>query len=101
MTSEEIKKKVEDAINDHAIVAFTKSHCPYCKATKKTFEELNKEIHVVELDQCEDGAEIQAYLKTKTGQGTVPNIFIHQNHIGGNSDLQKLKEEGELLKMFH
>ena len=34
-----------------------------------------------------------------TGQTTVPNIFIAQKHIGGNSDLQaKKKELGSLLK---
>ncbi|EGF99001.1 uncharacterized protein MELLADRAFT_75972 [Melampsora larici-populina 98AG31] len=100
MTSQAIKNKVEDAISDHAIIVFSKSHCPYCNSTKKTFKEFNQEIHVVELDQCEDGAEQQAYLKTKTGQGTVPNIFIHKTHIGGNSDLQQLKEKGELRNLF-
>lgn len=34
-----------------------------------------------------------------TGQRTVPNIFIAQKHIGGNSDLQnKKKELPNLLK---
>jgi glutaredoxin 3 len=34
-----------------------------------------------------------------TGQRTVPNIFIAQKHIGGNSDLQGKKGElNNLLK---
>jgi glutaredoxin 3 len=34
-----------------------------------------------------------------TGQKTVPNIFIAQQHIGGNSDLQAKKGElNTLLK---
>jgi glutaredoxin 3 len=28
-----------------------------------------------------------------TGQGTVPNIFINKQHIGGNSDLQAKKAQ--------
>jgi glutaredoxin 3 len=34
-----------------------------------------------------------------TGQTTVPNIFIAQKHIGGNSDLQAKKGQlNNLLK---
>lgn len=51
----------------------------------------------MELDLDPIGAEIQNALKTKTGQSTVPNIFINGQHIGGNSDLQALNESGELL----
>ena len=48
------------------------------------------------LDQIDDGEEIQAYLAQKTSQRTVPNLFIEQKHIGGNSDVQGLKHEGKL-----
>ena len=42
---------------------------------------------------------MQDVLRDLTGQGTVPNIFIKQQHIGGNSDLQaKKKQLPELLK---
>ena len=30
------------------------------------------------------------------GQRTVPNIYIKQKHIGGNSDLQSLSKAGKL-----
>ena len=46
----------------------------------------------------DDGDQIQSYLTEKTGQRTVPNIFIQQKHVGGNSDLQTLKRNGELKK---
>jgi hypothetical protein len=35
------------------------------------------------LDQAPDGGEIQNYLREKTGQSTVPNIFINKKHVGG------------------
>lgn len=43
--------------------------------------------------QIEDGAAIQSALQEISGQRTVPNIFISQKHIGGNSDLQSKKSE--------
>lgn len=36
---------------------------------------------------------MQDALNEITGQRTVPNIFIKQQHIGGNSDLQAKKQE--------
>mmetsp|Transcript_42940 Transcript_42940/g.103815 ORF Transcript_42940/g.103815 Transcript_42940/m.103815 type:complete len:87 (+) Transcript_42940:638-898(+) len=50
-------------------------------------------IHVIELDEMNDpsdGSTIQQYLAQKTGQRTVPNIFINSKHVGGNSDLQAI-----------
>ena len=42
------------------------------------------------LAAAEDGPKIQAALLELTGQRTVPNIFIGEKHMGGNSDLQAL-----------
>lgn len=33
-------------------------------------------VCVCRLDLRDDGGDIQEYLRQKTGQGTVPNIFI-------------------------
>jgi glutaredoxin 3 len=43
---------------------------------------------------------MQQYLLQKTGQSTVPNIFIHQNHIGGNDRVQQLHQQGKLENMI-
>lgn len=40
-----------------------------------------------------DGADLQDALQEISNQRTVPNIFISQKHIGGNSDLQSKKGE--------
>jgi glutaredoxin 3 len=53
---------------------------------------------LVELDQVSDGSDIQAALRDISGQRTVPNIFIGQKHIGGNSDLQA--KSGELKSLL-
>lgn len=48
----------------------------------------------------DEGSAIQDALAEISGQRTVPNIFINQKHIGGNSDLQAKSEDDlkELLK---
>ena len=42
---------------------------------------------------ADDGSAIQDALEEITKQRSVPNIFINQKHIGGNSDLQAKKNE--------
>jgi len=52
------------------------------------------------LTNLDNGEEIQAYLAEKTGQRTVPNVFIEGKHIGGNSDLQRIKNAGRLKDLL-
>ncbi|KAI5804467.1 putative glutaredoxin Grx1 [Geopyxis carbonaria] len=86
-------QKVQKIIDENPVAVFSKSYCPYCTATKKTLSDLGAKFYVLELDQCDDGSEIQDALAELTGQRTVPNVFIDHKHIGGNSDLQAKKSE--------
>jgi len=85
--------KAQQIIDDNAVAVFSKSYCPYCKATKSLLSELGAKYYAIELDEVDDGSAIQAALAKKTNQTSVPNIFIGQEHIGGNSDLQALGKD--------
>lgn len=55
--------------------------------------------HLILIRDVDDGSAIQSTLADLTGQSTVPNIFIGQQHIGGNSELQAKKRNlSTLLK---
>ena len=43
---------------------------------------------------------MQDALQQISGQRTVPNIFIGQKHIGGNSELQGLDKAGKLVDLL-
>jgi glutaredoxin 3 len=95
------KTKAESIIDGNPVVVFSKSYCPYCRATKTLLnEKLGADKYfLMELDQVEDGAALQDALEDLTGQRSVPNVFIGKKHIGGNSDLQaKRGELDELLQ---
>ncbi|KAI9737514.1 MAG: hypothetical protein M1834_009669 [Cirrosporium novae-zelandiae] len=49
--------------------------------------------NIIDENSVDDGAALQDALEEITHQRTVPNIFISQKHIGGNSDLQAKKSE--------
>ncbi|KAI7862468.1 glutaredoxin 1 [Spinellus fusiger] len=95
-----IKKTVESIIANNLVVVFSKSYCPYCVKAKSILTQSNIEFFSIELDKEDNGDEIQEYLKAKTNQRTVPNIFIKEKHIGGCSDLTALESSGELQKLF-
>ncbi|KAL2043174.1 hypothetical protein N7G274_004234 [Stereocaulon virgatum] len=93
------KTKAQGIIDDNAVAVFSKSYCPYCKATKALLSEKGAKFYIIELDQVDDGDAIQNALEDMTSQRSVPNIFINHKHIGGNSDLQSQKSRlDEMLK---
>ncbi|KAJ3777122.1 hypothetical protein FB446DRAFT_718732 [Lentinula raphanica] len=75
-----IKELVESAISENPVTVFSKTTCPFCTATKSLFSNKfpNVPVKVLELDLREDGPAIQAYLAQKTGQQTVPNVFVSE-----------------------
>ncbi|KAH8921101.1 glutaredoxin Grx1 [Atractiella rhizophila] len=99
----QVSSLVDSAISDNFVTVFSKSYCPYCRKAKGTISGLNlpadKPVKIFELDELDNGDEIQAYLLSKTGQRTVPNIFINHNHVGGNDKLQILAQTGQLKKL--
>lgn len=93
------KTKAQSIIDENAVAVFSKSYCPYCRASKSLLSEMGAKFYVIEMDQVDDGADLQNALEEISGQRSVPNIYISQKHIGGNSDLQAKKGElPDLLK---
>ncbi|KAF5334169.1 hypothetical protein D9758_014464 [Tetrapyrgos nigripes] len=84
------------AIDNNTITVFSKSYCPYCKAAKKLLKDSygDKQTEIIELDEREDGGEIQNYLLEKTRQRTVPNIFV------SNDAVQAAHKSGKLNELF-
>merc|ERR1719422_2941930 len=80
-------------------MVFSKTTCPFCTKIKQLFDSLKFKYEVLELDQISDGAEIQAALAEKSGQRTVPNVYINGEHVGGCDDTLKLHSENKLLSM--
>ncbi|KAJ3119159.1 hypothetical protein HK100_000454 [Physocladia obscura] len=94
------KETTEATIAGNKIVVFSKSYCPYCKKAKDLLDSYGATYEQLELDMRDDGADIQQYLAEKTGQRTVPNIFINQKQVGGCDDLFKLNAAGELKNLL-
>ncbi|KAM0871108.1 hypothetical protein ACQ4PT_039607 [Festuca glaucescens] len=94
---------VKSTVKAHDVVIFSKSYCPYCRRAKAVFKELElkKDPHVVELDQREDGGDIQDALADMVGRRTVPQVFVRGKHLGGSDDTVDAYESGKLAKLLN
>lgn len=95
-----VRALVDKFIRDNHVMIFSKSFCPYCKKVKEIFDSLNVNFYAHELDLEENGADIQDALLEKTGQKTVPNVFIGGQHVGGASDTEAAHTDGRLQSML-
>ena len=97
-----VQDSVEQSIASHPIVIFAKTTCPFCARAKhmlsKDFPDVDMEV--IYLDLHMSGTLMQSYLADKTGQVTVPNVFIKQKHIGGCDDASALRKSGQLKAML-
>lgn len=54
---------------------------------------------MIELDNREDGQDIQDALYEITGVKTVPRVFLNGECLGGGTDVKKLYDSGDLIKL--
>ena len=75
------------------VVVYSKTTCPFCERTKSLFETLEGvSVKTIELDLLDEGGALQLALLEKTGQRTVPNVFVGGVHLGGNDATQANSE---------
>jgi glutaredoxin 3 len=75
------------------VTVYTTSYCPYCVRAKRLLE--RKGVAYEEID-AERKDELRAWLVQKTGQMTVPQIFVGERSLGGFSDIDALDRQGKL-----
>lgn len=76
------------------ITVYTKGYCPHCKTTKALLKA--KGVPFVNHDLELDPTRRPEMIVKSAGHTTVPQIFIGDFHVGGNSDLNALNASGHL-----
>lgn len=77
-----------------AVRIYTTTYCGYCTAAKRFFQQV-KGVEYEEIDLTGDSA-ARVELAERTGQRTVPQIFIGDTHVGGYTDVRALDARGGL-----
>ncbi|KAG0726322.1 Glutaredoxin-C6 [Chionoecetes opilio] len=91
----------DNYITSNKVIICSKSFCSFCHKVKDLFNELNVPFEALELDLIDNGSELQSALLAKSGQRTVPNVYISGEHVGGASDTFSAHERGDLMKLVN
>lgn len=94
---------VSEASSDkeNPVVLFALEWCEFCWSVRKLFARLDVPYRAIDLDSVKYqennlGGKIRAVLLDQLGSGTIPQIYIGGEHIGGATDLFAAYNRGEL-----
>ncbi len=76
-----------------SITVYSKQFCPYCVMAKRLLVSKGADFTEIKVDS--DQAMVKKMM-ADSGQRTVPQIWIGQNHIGGYDELAALQQNGQL-----
>jgi glutaredoxin-like protein len=67
------------------VALLTREGCGYCAKAKKLLKDLGYQYSEVRLDHSDRSRVVGAI----TGRGTVPQVFINGQHVGGLEELER------------
>jgi len=79
------------------IVMYGSEYCSYCMAARMLFKK--KGIDVEEISVSDDPARFQE-MQERSGNRSVPQIFVNDNAIGGFDELYSLEQSGDLDQLI-
>jgi glutaredoxin 3 len=75
------------------VVMYSSEYCPYCRRAKSLLQKKSVAYEDICVDRRPD---LRAEMMARAGRSSVPQIWIHSQHIGGCDDLYALEYSGEL-----
>lgn len=75
------------------VLMYTTAICPYCVNAKKLLAQKGVDVEEIRVDQ---NPQLRNEMMQKSGQRTVPQIWIGEFHVGGFTDLWALDKQGKL-----
>lgn len=77
---------------------YTTATCPYCIRAKQLLQ--LRGVQAIEEIRVDGQPELRRQMMELTGQRTVPQIFIGEQHVGGCDDLMALDARGGLMPLL-
>lgn len=81
----------------HQITVYTRRFCSYCTAAKSLLQSQDYDYSEVSLDEDFD---LAMEIMRKSGQRTVPQIFVGETSIGGFQELRASMTDGTFADLF-
>nr|KAF6452822.1 hypothetical protein HJG59_008169 [Molossus molossus] len=83
------RARLQDYIDSHPVVIFSKSTCKRCAEVKKLFKSMCVPYFLLQLDQAEDGPGLEGALAELTAETDVPVVFVKRRKLGGHGPTLK------------
>ncbi len=80
-----------------AVTIYTTRFCPYCVRAKQLLQ--SKRVNFTEVP-VDGRSDLRQDLLSRTGQRTVPQIWVGDTHVGGCDELFALERGGKLDAML-
>ena len=80
------------------VTMYSGTPCSYCEAAKALLT--SKKILFDEIDVWKDKDKAKEMLQRTNGARSIPQIFIGDQYVGGNQELQEANRNGLLEKLL-
>ena len=80
------------------VTMYSGTPCSYCEAAKALL--ISKKIPFDEIDVWKNKDKAKEMLQRTNGARTIPQIFIGDQYVGGNQELQEANRNGLLEKLL-
>ncbi|KAK3023491.1 hypothetical protein RJ639_045078 [Escallonia herrerae] len=82
------------------VVIFTKSSCCICHTIETLIRGFGANPTIYDLDQIQNGKEMESALKQLGRKPSVPSVFIGTELVGGSNEVMSLNVRGKLKQML-
>ena len=79
------------------VTVYTTGYCPYCSFAKRLLGQKAVSYREIDVSGRDD---LRTWLRERSGQRTVPQIFVNGASIGGFTELSALDRQGKLDPML-
>jgi cysteine synthase A len=88
---------------ENPVVMFALEWCEFCWSVRRLFERIGVRYRAIELDaaklQADDlGGRLRRALRERTGEPTIPQLFVGGHHVGGCTEAMNAFRSGELQR---
>jgi len=98
---------VEDTLSSrtHPVAMFALEWCEFCWTLRRFFKRIGVHVNSIDLDaaswQAEGrGGQVRAAVHARTGQHTIPQVFVGGTWVGGCMDTLAAWRDGTLQKLL-
>ena len=99
-SSKSIPKEIAKYVQSGKVMVFSLSYCPFCIMAKSTLKQNGVNYDVIELDEINNGTELQESTNNFTNHRTYPKTWVGTTFVGGNDDLEASIKNGNFQKLL-